>query len=311
MRMQKLVIAVCTRDKETFDGTCAQGLAAQQKPTGYQCEILLVENNASATESSTTDRIGGLQLHHVIERELGLVNARNRALIEAESLGADWLIFVDDDAIPLENWLCEYASAIQANPDSYFFHGQIWYRFPHGYSFGFPRDPENVDELSRRPTKFGCTNLMLHRSVFSTTGYNLKFDAQFSACGGEDVDYRRQAIANGLAPKAVPTAVVSETIGESRTSISVAIKRHINHGVASITLLKKYGNPKANTVGLSLQLPKLCIGAVWLALRALFAYATLSKHRLQAFELAMERASRLSGLVMALCGYKGSYYNRT
>ena len=85
-------------------------------PEGIDVDVICVDNNSNDdTQQVALSFREKLPLTIVQETEQGLSNARNRAISLSK---AEWLIFIDDDVIPEENWLGAYASAIEdANVD--------------------------------------------------------------------------------------------------------------------------------------------------------------------------------------------------
>ena len=302
------VIAVCTRNRTMFDANCALGLGQLTLPPNFQYAIILVENNSNATPCDADEHIAGLRLHHFVEPRHGLAFARNRALIEADRLEAMWLAFVDDDAKPLPDWIEEYVSAISASPSHKFFYGQYWYQYPEGYSAAFPQDPTDLNLVKSRKTKFGGGNLLIHRDIFNANRENLRFDPRFNGCGGEDIDFRRQATTARINAIPVPSAVIVERIEGERTLLSRGLSRHLNHGVSSIVMAKKHGSTGRVAIGLSVHVPKLLIELLSKTLLAFVAHLSLSPVRRQLLNETLMAGARFIGMITALFGYRGCYY---
>lgn len=91
-------------------------------PEGVDVDVICVDNNSrDGTLKVASSFAGSLPLTVVQEALQGLSHARNRA-VSASS--ADWLIFIDDDVIPDENWLCAYIAAMR-DPGADFIGGRI------------------------------------------------------------------------------------------------------------------------------------------------------------------------------------------
>ena len=301
------MLAICTRDTAVFEAHCAQGIAKLSFPPDFRYEVLLVENRREA--SSRLGKVEtGLLTHSFLEPELGLSAVRNRVFAEAERLNAEWVACLDDDVLPNESWLEAYAEAIKAAPHGRLFHGQIWFRFPSGYSLLLERDPDDLEQMIEKPVRFGGGNLLIHASLYRECG--LRFDPRFDACGGEDMDFRRQAALLGIKAVPVPTAVIQERITGHRRTLKSGFNRRLNHGVAGILMLKKYGTPLAVTVGLSIQLPRRFFTACVTWLGVLLAYLLRSEKRFETLHSAWAYSALLMGNLLALCGYRGSYYAR-
>ena len=170
---------------------------------------------------------------------------------------------------------------------------RYWYRFPDGYSLAIERDPDNLEQMFERPVRFGGGNLLIHASLYRECG--LRFDPRFDACGGEDTDFRRQAAALGIEAVPVPTAVIQETITGQRIAFKAGFHRKLDHGVAAILMLKKYGTPLAVAVGVSIQLPRRFFNVFLMWVKVMFAYTLRSKNRSEVVHDAWASSSAIDG----------------
>jgi glycosyltransferase involved in cell wall biosynthesis len=269
--------------------------------------LLLVENRS---ESSGDPCLSGIDIrvHYFLERQLGLSAARNRVFTEAQKCNADWLALLDDDVVPMDSWLEEYVRAIQSMPDVRLLYGQIWYQFPNGYSLAIERDADSFEAIIEKPVRFGGGNLLIHESLYSVNG--IRFDPRFDACGGEDIDLRHQAVACGVLLAPVPRAVIQETISTRRATLLSGFHRKLDQGVAGFIMLKKYTPPLAVTVGLLAQLSLRFIRLLGDWWRALQAHFLLLEERDKLLDTALASSAVFIGLIMGMCGYRGSYYAR-
>ena len=302
-----IVLAICTRDLAVFEAICAQGLARLSYPRGFRYKLLIVENRRESTGDPQPIGID-IPVHYVLERKLGLSAARNRVFTEAVKLNADWLALLDDDVVPMENWLSEYVQAFQARPEAKLFYGQYWYRFLNGYSLAIKRGADSFEAVTEEPVLFGGGNLLLHKSLYCVHG--VRFDPRFDGCGSEDVDLRHQVAACGFEPVPVPRAVIQETITTRRATLASGFHRKLNTGVSGIIMLKKYSSPLAFTVGVSVQMPRRFVNLLGDWWRAGKAYMIRAEDRGELLDVALASLALLIGLIMALCGYRGSYYSR-
>ena len=302
-----ILIAVCTRDIAVFKANCARGIAQLSFPLGYRYELLLVENRR---ESSGDPCLSGIDIpvHYFLERQLGLSAARNRVFTEAQKCNADWLALLDDDVVPMDRWLDEYVRAIQSMPDAKLFYGQYWYRFPNGNSLAIERDPDSLEAIVQEPVRFGGGNLLMHESFYGVNG--IRFDPRFDACGGEDTDLRHQAAACGVLAVPVPRAVIQEAITARRATLLSGFHRKLDQGVSSFMMLKKYTPPLTVTAGLLVQLPLRFIRLLGDWWRAAQAHILLLEERDKLLDTALASSATFIGVIMGLCGYRGSYYAR-
>jgi len=98
----QLVYAVCTWNRAGRLPRLLRAMRAQSCPVPF--EVLVVDNNSTDGTREVVERIaaeqGGAPVRYVFEPEQGIVPARNRAIEEAISAGADYLVFIDDDELP-------------------------------------------------------------------------------------------------------------------------------------------------------------------------------------------------------------------
>lgn len=302
-----ILIAICTRKLAVFEANCARGIAQLSFPAGYRYELLLVENRR--VHSGDLNPIGvDIPVRCVLQRQLGLSSARNRVFIEAQKCNADWLALLDDDVVPMDSWLEEYVCAIQSMPDAKLFYGQYWYRFPNGYSLATERDPDSFEAVIKKPVRFGGGNLMMHKSLYSVHG--VRFDPRFDGCGSEDIDLRHQAAEYGIDAVPVPRAVIQEEITTLRATLASGFHRKLDAGVSGIVMLKKYSSPLAFTVGILMQLPKRFIHLLRHWGRVVKASAIRAENRDEILDLAIADLAMFLGLILGLCGYRGTYYSR-
>ena len=302
-----IVLAICTRDLAVFEAICAPGLARLLYPRGFRYELLIIENRRESTGDPQPIGID-IPVHYVLERKLGLSAARNRVLTEAVKLNADWLALLDDDVVPMENWLSEYVQALQSRPEAQLFYGQYWYRFLNGSSLAIEKGADTFEAVIEEPVRFGGGNLLLHKSLYCVHG--VRFDPRFDGCGSEDVDLRHQVAACGVESVPVPRAVIQETITSRRATLTSGFHRKLNAGVSGIILLKKYSSPLAFTVGVSVQMPRRFVKLLGDWCRAGKAYTIQSKDRSELRDVALASLAMFIGLILALCGYRGAYYSR-
>ena len=302
-----ILIAVCTRDLAVFEANCARGIAQLSLPLGYRYELLLVENRSASSGPPCLSGID-IRVHYFLERQLGLSAARNRVFTEAQKCNADWLALLDDDVVPMDSWLEEYVRAIQSMPDVRLLYGQYWYQFPNGYSLAIERDSDSFEAIIKKPVRFGGGNLLIHESLYSVNG--IRFDPRFDWCGGEDTDLRHQAVECGVLAVPVPRAVIQETITNRRATLISGFHRKLDQGVAGFIMLKKYTPPLAVTVGLLAQLSLRFIRLLGDWWRALQAHFLLLEERDKLLDTALASSAVFIGLIMGMCGYRGSYYAR-
>ena len=107
-----LTVAVCTYNRAERLPALIAALRDQECPIHY--ELLMVNNNS---RDNTVEVLTGLAeqagppLRFVTEMKQGIVPARNRAVDEA--LGSDYVVFMDDDELPLPGMLAAAVDALE------------------------------------------------------------------------------------------------------------------------------------------------------------------------------------------------------
>lgn len=102
--MGKLTYAVCTFNRCKNLETLLPAMRAQRCSLPF--EILVVDNNSTDNTRETVERFAsqpGIPIRYVHEPVQGIAYARNRAI--KESLTSDFMLFIDDDEIPLTGLL--------------------------------------------------------------------------------------------------------------------------------------------------------------------------------------------------------------
>ncbi|WP_412070166.1 glycosyltransferase family 2 protein [Rubrivirga sp. IMCC43871] len=164
-----ITIAVCTRDRAEILG---QALAALRAEVGGApgVEVLVVDNGST---DGTAVLLAESNVRAVMEPVPGLSAARNRALAET---GADWIVYLDDDAFVWPGWLAALRGAV-AREGVVLAGGPIEPRFPEPPPAWF--DPASVrrtfgpegplsDSAARRG--FSGGNLAVRRDALAAVG---------------------------------------------------------------------------------------------------------------------------------------------
>lgn len=102
-----VVVAVITSQRTASLDRLLLKMADMTLPMDIRVRFLVVENHSSGSAKSVVEshRDKLENLAYVVEPRRGIPVARNRALKEAETWGADALCFIDDDEYPDELWL--------------------------------------------------------------------------------------------------------------------------------------------------------------------------------------------------------------
>jgi len=90
-----LSIIVCTYNRSRLLKKCLESLVVQ---SGDGIEILVIDNNSQDDTAHVVNDflVNDINIRYFFEDKVGLSNARNRGIKESR---ADWILFLDDDAI--------------------------------------------------------------------------------------------------------------------------------------------------------------------------------------------------------------------
>ena len=111
-----VTVAICTWNRRALLESTLASLTELAVPADASWELVIVDNGSSddtaGLVSQWTDK-HVLPLRYVHEPNLGLSNARNRAIRERRS---DWVLFTDDDVILDRNWLAGFLESRRRHP---------------------------------------------------------------------------------------------------------------------------------------------------------------------------------------------------
>jgi len=204
-------------------------------------ELLIIENGSTdATPSILGSHAWPAEWHVRVVREekLGLSNARNRAIEEAQG---DYLIFIDDDETPDPEWLRAFERLIKDHaPDA--FGGRIEVLFegnrPEWLAdellgfLGQLNRADSVTPLTQQNTSFHGGNFGVRKAVCKTVG---GFDAMLGRkgsdnTGGEEVDFYRRLLGHSFKVYWTPHAVIHHRIQTDKLKRSYFLDLHYRQG---------------------------------------------------------------------------------
>jgi glycosyltransferase involved in cell wall biosynthesis len=123
-------------------------------PADVQLDFVVVNNNCTDDTDGVIEEFRTrLPLHRVFESRTGVAYSRNAAL---DAATADYVAFVDDDALVDDSWLVEFAAAARAFPEAAALGGIIEPWFPE------PADPDLLEAFHW--LKMGFCGLDHHRA---------------------------------------------------------------------------------------------------------------------------------------------------
>ncbi len=236
-----LTVALCTHNHADRLARTLADLAHVKAPS-QPWEFLVIDNASSdATPellATTGWRPVGAEVRVIREEKLGLSNARNRAVLEANG---DYLLFMDDDETPDPAWLSAYEQTMLAEqPDA--LGGRIEVLFEDG-----TRPPWLQDELlgflgkldhgearwlTESATPIFGGNFAFRRNVFERIGnFDTRLGRQGAAnIGGEDTEIYRRLLENRCRIRWVPDAIIYHRIQTPKLRRNYFLDLHFRQG---------------------------------------------------------------------------------
>lgn len=221
-------------------------LGCIEEPAGG-AEIILVDNGSTdQTAQLMSDFAADGRAVVLHEERPGKSHALNMGIAHARG---KLLVFLDDDALPSEQWLLNYVLAMENYPHAGAYAGAI-------FAHWLEPPPDWLAALARKGRACGCTdpgriagpiapeqvkgaNFAVQREVLG----NLRFDTgavNFGqgelATGGEDTLIARSLVSEGAAFRFVPEASVHHVISPDEMNLEFQLHRfaRIGRGAAAI-----------------------------------------------------------------------------
>ena len=241
----KVTVAVCSYNSASTLTGLVQTL--QNQSCSIPVEILIVDNNSRDETRQLVNDLSareGVSLRYVFESCQGIPYARNRAI--EESLGSDYLAFIDADEMPDPGWLAAAVDAL-SDEDADCVGGEIRVRLPS------QRSPAWLTEqltgflgrlnhgnipfwVKDQSTPVWSGNVAYKTSIFST---GLRFDVRYNRSGkgiggGSDGIMFRKLLEQGVKIRYRPDMIINHYVEEEKLKRSYFIRLHYVAG-------KKFG----------------------------------------------------------------------
>ncbi|EHK2853231.1 glycosyltransferase [Vibrio parahaemolyticus] len=116
-----LTVAICTHNRCGVLNETLGVLSKQIEECKFNIQTIIIDNNSSDNTKNIV-KDNNFSESYYFESKPGLSHARNAALDLSEGR---YICFIDDDAVPCENWLNNVVTATKNNPNIEFFGGRI------------------------------------------------------------------------------------------------------------------------------------------------------------------------------------------
>ncbi len=223
-----VVIAVLTYQRPEDLQLALPRLLQQADSATMEATVLVVDNDPHGSARKSVQDLATAKLRYVNETKPGISAARNRALME--SSGADLLVFIDDDEVPVENWLNQLLE-VQRSTGATAVAGPVLSEYAHEPSewikageFFTRRRMASGTRLSVAATN----NLLLDLATIRKL--DLEFDERFGLSGGSDTLFTRQLVKHGAKMVWCDEAVVIDRVPEGRLTTDWVLRRALRSG---------------------------------------------------------------------------------
>ncbi len=210
-------------------GKCLESLYAMKTPINVDVLIIVVDNDKNASAKLIVEKYQKkmkIPLHYFVETNKGIPFGRNRAMDEANKLGATELAFIDDDEVVDKDWLISLF-------DYYIKHIPCTVTGPVISVY-----PENTPQWILKGKFFdrqrfatgtlrhftGSGNLLFNLRLINKN--SLRFNEKICKEFGEDEMFTRQMVMKGIPIYWVDEAEIYEEVEAKRLNLKYLIKRN-------------------------------------------------------------------------------------
>ncbi|MBN2676180.1 MAG: glycosyltransferase [Alphaproteobacteria bacterium] len=230
--MKKILIGIPTFRRLEGLRKTLKSLEKIVLPTGVKVEVLVVENDQKKTVGKVVESFKKFPIHYVLEKNQGLVFVRNRILLEAKNINANYLAGIDDDEQVTPKWLISLWDVLQKTKSKVSTGPQIavFDKSPpswliKGNFFVAKSTRETGHQMGRASTG----NYLIDLSFLKKN--NLGFDSRFNLVGAEDTDFFERIVQKGGKIVWSADAIVHESVPETRMMLKYLLKRDYRIGI--------------------------------------------------------------------------------
>jgi succinoglycan biosynthesis protein ExoM len=237
----KVAVCICTFERPTGLRALLHALDVQRLCTlsTNDIQLIIVDNSASASAAPIFFeylRAGKFPATFLHEKSKGLSNARNAAIESASALGIAFIAFVDDDEIPLPDWIENLlakaektGAAAVVGPVLPIFEEppQAWAAASGFFAKVLPSRNGYLED--------GHTaNCLVSWAV--VRGERLRFDPRFNETGGEDTLFFKSLRGAGERIAWAEDAIVMELVPKQRMTRGWLLRRWYRTGAIEAAL---------------------------------------------------------------------------
>ena len=254
-----IVVCICTFRRTHLLPRLFEKLAAQQLQDGMTISVVVVDNDVSASAKTPVAELGQkyhLETLYEVEAERNFALVRNRIVRLAKG---DFIAFIDDDEVPVENWLARLLDTMQQHaadgvlgPVRPYFDDKppVWL-----VKSRLCDRPVHPTGMPMQWHQCRSGNVLLKKSIFDEK--KILFDPRY-ASGGEDVDFFKRAASAGCQFFWCEEAAAYELVPADRLKKSYYLKRALLQGTISM----KYADGKNSIPGRAVMFFKAMLAVI-------------------------------------------------
>jgi glycosyltransferase involved in cell wall biosynthesis len=312
MFMKKAIVNICTYKRPAMLQRCLDSILQQNIPSGWDVEILIVDNEASSNLLNVLDskiQESSINIIYVIETQLGIPYARNTACRESMNRKADWILFLDDDEEADPGWLEAYQKASETT-EADVYTGPVRYIFPAGYAEWLENKGISKTSDGSLLKRASTNNVMFSSGLLMNPQTRLEFDTNMAFTGGSDSDFFMRVVHQGGRIVYVKDAVVSEVVLDNRLQLFWRLKRQYRSSANRIYIqIKLYGFKKTLITSLKEFARHLIEGSLRLVTSPLFLVVGQVKFK-RSYYHGVRHFSKAAGIIAGLFGKHPQPYKK-
>jgi glycosyltransferase involved in cell wall biosynthesis len=247
----RVSIVICSHNRSADVAECVDALIPQ---INSQVELILIDSASDPSDQAEMARLAKLYPALKLTRvdQPGLSLARNRGVQLAT---ADWVVFLDDDAVPFPDWLEKLSVAVSAaSPNQAIIGGGIYPRWPDGMSgerlstrwkmFLSLAEAEKPGRVTDGYAVNGANYAIRRRILLDLGGFSEKLGrVGASLVSGEDSQVTQSVLDAGLGASFDPSFKVYHKISPERLKISWILRRTFWEGYSATQVFRSREAP--------------------------------------------------------------------
>lgn len=236
--MQQLVaVCICTRARPQMMRRCLKSVIRQELP-GRRVAVIVIDNDPAASARAVFDECLPAPTSNQVYAhctEVGIPIARNAAMDVAVELGADRIVFIDDDEVAPPGWLEALWDAMtQSGADA--LQGSVR-QMPAGSDLEAVAIPPG--DVTWEDDESLATNNVIFKADLVRPPLSLRFDETMRFSGGSDREYFMRAHKRGAKVVRAYGADVLEELAVGRETLRYLCLRSFAAGCNYNTRMMK------------------------------------------------------------------------